>query len=195
MQISECQSMKDFHFNEKFFFNWLPMRVSLNQLNPMTAATIHSAHLPDIAGRPDLVRLVDHFYDKVRADEDLGNVFDQVAKVNWESHLPKLYDFWDTVIFRAGTFRGNPIAAHANLLASTDLGWPLFERWLELFRAAVAELFTGERAEHIVRCAEDMANVIFSRIHAVPDPRFDPARLTPEQKARYASYRSAEPAN
>ena len=156
----------------------------------MTASAIQPIQLPDIAGRPDLVRLVDHFYDKVRADEKLGNVFDQVAKVNWENHLPKLYDFWDTVIFRSGTFRGNPIAAHANLLASTDLGWPLFERWLELFRTAVAELFSGERAEHIVRCAEDMANVIYSRIHKVPDPKFEPASLTPEQKARYASYRN-----
>lgn len=151
-------------------------------------------YLSDITGRPDLVRLVDCFYAKVRADEGLGNVFDHVAKVNWESHLPKLYDFWDSVIFRAGTFRGNLIAAHANLLPLTDLDWPMFERWLELFRATVTELFFGERASHIVRCAEDMANVIYSKIHRVPDPRFDPARLTPEQKERYASFRNPLPA-
>ncbi len=145
--------------------------------------------LLDISGRPDLVRLVDAFYAKVRADESLGHVFDEVAKVHWESHLPKLYDFWDTVIFRAGTFRGNPIAAHANLIPLTGMGWPLFERWLELFRATVNELFAGERAGHIVRCAEDMAGVVYSRIHGVPNPRSDPALLTPEQRARYASYR------
>ncbi len=145
--------------------------------------------LPDIAGRPDIVSLVDHFYGKVQADEALSHVFDGVAQVHWESHLPKLYDFWDSVLFRAGTFRGNPIAAHAKLIPLTDMGWPLFERWLELFRTSVAELFAGERAGHIVRCAEDMANVIFSRIHGVKDPRFDPARLTAEQAAQYASYR------
>ena len=70
---------------------------------------------PDILGRPDIERLVNAFYIKVRADEPLGHVFDGVAKVNWETHLPKLYDFWDTVLFRAGTFRGNPIAAHMKL--------------------------------------------------------------------------------
>jgi truncated hemoglobin YjbI len=47
----------------------------------MTASAIQPIQLPDIASRPDLVRLVDHFYDKVRADENLGNVFDQVAKI------------------------------------------------------------------------------------------------------------------
>ncbi len=145
--------------------------------------------LPDITGRADLIRLVDAFYAKVRADKALGHVFDGVAKVHWETHLPKLYDFWDTVLFRAGTFRGNPIVAHANLIPAAGMEWPLFERWLELFRVTVVERFAGERAEHIVRCAEDMANVIFSRIHGVPDPRFDPANLTPEQRERYARYR------
>ena len=148
-----------------------------------------SPDLPDITGRADLVRLLDAFYAKVRADERLGHVFDGVARVHWETHLPKLYDFWDTVMFRAGTFRGNPIAAHANLVPSAGMDWPLFERWLHLFRETVAERFAGERAEHLVRCAEDMANVIFSRIHGVKDPRFDPGNLTPEQRERYARYR------
>lgn len=138
--------------------------------------------LPDITGRPDLVRLVDSFYEKVRADSQLSHVFDTVAKVDWDAHLPKLYDFWDSVLFRAGTFRGNPIAAHANLMPLTEMGWPLFERWLELFRLTVKELFAGERAAHIVRCAEDMAGLIYSRIHGTRDPRHDPDRLTPRSE-------------
>ncbi len=145
----------------------------------------------DILGRPDIITLVDAFYRKVRADGPLGHVFDGVAKVDWDTHLPKLYNFWDTVLFRAGTFRGNPLVVHANLLAETDMGWPLFERWLELFRQTVDELFAGENAIHIVRCAEDMARVIHSKIHALSNPRYDPTNLTPEQKARYASYRES----
>ena len=144
---------------------------------------------PDILGRPDLVTLVDAFYDKVRADDALGRVFHEVARVDWSTHLPKLHDFWDTVLFRAGTFRGDPVGVHAGLLAETDLPWPLFERWLELFRETVNERFTGENAGHIIRCAEDMARVIHSKIHAIPNPRLDPSLLTPEQRARYASYR------
>jgi hemoglobin len=155
----------------------------------MNTSQIPIQGLPDLVGHPDIVRLVDAFYAKVRADAPLGHVFDSVAKVNWETHLPKLYAFWDTVLFRAGTFRGNPLAAHLKLVEQTDMGWPLFERWLELFRATVDENFAGENAGHIVRCAEDMARVIHSKIHAIPDARMNPARLTPEQKARYANYR------
>ena len=153
----------------------------------MTAA----ATLPDLMDRDDVVVLVNRFYDRIREDGRLGPVFNEVAKVHWESHLPKMVDFWDTVLFRAGTFRGNPLAAHARLVPLTDMGRATFEHWLTLFRATVAELFEGANADHIVRCAEDMANVIYSKINGVPDPRFDPANLTDEQRARYAAYKES----
>lgn len=146
--------------------------------------------LPDITGRPDLVILVDRFYDRVRKDDRLGFVFDEVAQVDWARHLPKLYDFWDTVLFRANTFRGNLIGTHAQLIPAAGMDRELFEHWLTLFRQTIAENFEGPKAGHLLRCAEDMANVIYSKIHHVPDPRFDPAKLTPEQRARYANYRS-----
>lgn len=123
------------------------------------------SNLPDINGRSDLVRIVDAFYTKVRADEQLGEVFDGVAQVDWEVHLPKLYDFWDTVLFRAGSFKGNLIGVHLQLVPLVGMEWPLFERWLDLFRATVNERYSGERAEHMIRCAEDFANVIHSKIH------------------------------
>jgi hypothetical protein len=31
--------------------------------------------------------------------------------------------------------------------------------------------------------------VIYARINHVPDPRFDPASLTPEQRERYSRYK------
>lgn len=127
---------------------------------------------PDLIGREDIIRLVDHFYGKIRSDSDLGPIFDEIAKVNWETHLPKMYDFWDTVMFRSGTFRGNPLAAHAGLVPHIEMSMDRFNHWLDLFRNSVGELFEGENADHIVRCAEDMANVLYSKINDVPDPRF-----------------------
>lgn len=146
---------------------------------------------PDLLGRSDIIVLVNGFYKKVEADQSLSHIFNGIAKVDWDSHLPRLYDFWDTVIFRSGTFRGDPIGVHTKLLAGTRLDWPLFERWLELFRETLDEHFAGENAGHILRCAEDMARVIHSKIHRISNPRIHSDRLTPEQKTRYASYREA----
>lgn len=148
---------------------------------------------PDIEGRAEIEQLVNRFYTRVRADEVLGFIFDQVAKTNWDTHLPKMYAFWETVLFRSGGYTGNPIAAHAKLVPLTTMGRGQFDHWLKLFRETVDELFAGPKAEHIKNCAADMANVIYSRINDVPDPRFDPANLTPEQRERYAKYRPAAP--
>lgn len=145
---------------------------------------------PDIQGRAEIETLVNTFYERVRSDEVLGFIFDKVAQTNWEAHLPKMYAFWETVIFRSGGFTGNPIAAHAKLVPLTNMGREQFDRWLLLFRGTVDDLFAGEHVEHIKNCAEDMANVIHARINHVPDSRFDPANLTPEQRERYTRYKS-----
>jgi len=149
---------------------------------------------PDIRGRAEIEILVNTFYDRVRTDEVIGHIFDKVAQINWQAHLPKMYAFWETVLFRSGGYTGNPLASHAKLVPLTDMGRDKFDHWLTLFRGTVDDLFAGEKADHIKNCAEDMANVIYSRINSVPDPRFDPANLTPEQRERYAQYKS-QPTN
>lgn len=145
---------------------------------------------PDLEGRTGIVRLVNAFYERVRSDDLLGFIFDEVAGVDWDAHLPKMYAFWETVLFRSGGYTGNPLAAHAKLVPLTGMGKPQFDRWLELFRATVDDLYAGENAEHIKNCAADMAAVIHGKINQIPDPRTDPANLTPEQRARYAAYRA-----
>ena len=145
--------------------------------------------LPDLNGRPEIELLVNTFYERVRSDDLLGFIFNDVAQTNWAAHLPKMYSFWETVIFRSGGYTGNPLAAHAKLTPLTQMGKPQFDRWLKLFKGTVDDLFAGEHAEHIKSCATDMANVIHGKINAIPDPRFDPANLTPEQRARYEAYK------
>lgn len=147
--------------------------------------------LSDLAGRADIELLVNRFYQRVRTDNVLGFIFDKVAQTNWETHLPKMYSFWETVLFRSGGYTGNPLAAHAKLVPHTEMGRTQFDHWLKLFRETVDELFQGPNAEHIKSCAADMANVIYARINNVPDTRYDPANLTPEQSARYVKYRAA----
>ena len=154
----------------------------------MTAAPA----IRDLEGRAEIEELVNAFYTRVRGDEVLGFIFNDIAKTNWDTHLPKMYAFWETVMFRSGGFVGNPLAAHAKLVPLTEMGRAQFDHWLELFRETVDALFTGPKAEHIKNCAADMANVIYSRINQVPDPRFDPANLTPDQRERYAKYRAAD---
>jgi hemoglobin len=106
-------------------------------------------HAPtgDIDTREDVVRLVDAFYDRVRSDAVLGPIFDDVAQVDWATHLPRMYDFWEGVLFGAGTFKGNPLAVHRALAARAPLTSREFQRWLFLFHGTLDDLFAGVMAE------------------------------------------------
>lgn len=99
--------------------------------------------MTDISSRADIARLVDSFYDRIRADARLGPIFDDVAHVDWETHLPRMYTFWEAVLFGVPGFRGNPMAAHIAVDRQETLSADDFARWLALFHATVDDLFDG----------------------------------------------------
>lgn len=101
----------------------------------------------DIDSRQDIVRLVDTFYERVRGDAMLGPIFDDVARVDWATHLPRMYDFWEGVLFGAATFKGNPLAVHRDLATRAPLTAREFQRWLFLFHGTLDDLFVGAMAE------------------------------------------------
>ena len=94
---------------------------------------------------------MDAFYEQVRADDILGVIFDDVAHVDWERHLPKMYAFWESVLFGAPGFKGNPLAMHRELARHTPLTSVEFDRWLDRFHATLDSLFAGPMAEE-ARC-------------------------------------------
>ena len=121
----------------------------------------------DIASRADIVRLVDVFYERVRADDILGPIFDDVAQTDWDRHLPKMYDFWEAVLFSAPVFNGNPLAVHRELASRVPLGAPEFGRWLALFHQSVDTMFRGPRADDTKVRASRIATVM--RHHILAD--------------------------
>lgn len=96
-----------------------------------------------LEGRPQIILLVDSFYAKVRADELIGPIFNEQAQVNWEEHLPKLYSFWEDLLFGTANYHGRPFPPHLKF----NLKIEHFERWLSLFSQTVDDHFYGQKAE------------------------------------------------
>ncbi len=91
--------------------------------------------------RDDLARLVDRFYDTVRADALLGPVFN-AAIDDWDAHKATLVDFWSSVILGTGSYRGNPMAAHRpHPIIDAHFG-----HWLALWRQTTAEVLPPDHA-------------------------------------------------
>ncbi len=111
--------------------------------------------MKEIKGRAEVIELVDAFYNKVNEDPLLSPVFNQIAAVNWEAHLPKMYNFWESLLFGAHTYKGKPFDHHLQL----PLTARHFERWVELFNETLNERFTGEKAEEARMKATNIAGV------------------------------------
>jgi hemoglobin len=118
----------------------------------------------DISNRDDIQKLVLSFYDKVKQDEVIGYIFNDVAKVNWEKHLPVMYDFWENVLFGTGNYSGNPMATHTRLHEKTALSAEHFDRWKSIWTSTVEELFEGDIAELAKQRAVSIATVMHIKV-------------------------------
>ena len=59
--------------------------------------------LNDILRLEDVKILVDTFYGKIRQDDLLADIFNQIIQDNWSTHLEKMYRFWQTVLLSEHT--------------------------------------------------------------------------------------------
>src|SRR6188768_2110504 len=100
----------------------------------------------DIENRKGVEQLINSFYNKVKQDDLIGFIFNDVAKVNWEKHLPGMYDFWESIIFLNNKYYGNPMEVHMYLNHRVQLKKKHFKRWLNLLAETVDKLFEGKRA-------------------------------------------------
>jgi hemoglobin len=114
----------------------------------------------DIRNRKDIEKLVNAFYDKIKKDDTIGYLFNDVAKVNWELHLPKMYDFWENILFSSGNYNGSPMLIHKELHQKSTMNQNHFQHWNDLFSQTVDSLFKGIKANEIKERASNIAQVI-----------------------------------
>lgn len=123
--------------------------------------------LKEIKGEEEVKTMVDLFYDKVNKDDLLSPIFNEFANVDWEKHLPIMYNFWNTVLFGKGTYSGSPFPKHLSLPVEEKH----FERWVELFKLTIDENFTGEMAESVKLRAHSIAITFSSKIKMLKEQK------------------------
>ena len=119
----------------------------------------------DIKNRSDIEKLVTIFYRKVNEDAAINYFFNNVAKVNWEIHLPKMCDFFENILFSSGNYNGNPMQVHQELHKKSEVRAAHFQHWNALFDATVDELFEGAKAEEIKQRATNIAAAMMHTAH------------------------------
>ncbi|MBF4493923.1 group III truncated hemoglobin [Flavobacterium sp. MR2016-29] len=115
-----------------------------------------------IKNRTDVEFLVHQFYSKIRADEEIGFYFNTMIK-NWDAHLEKLTDFWETNLFAVKKYKGNPHAVHNEVDArfNGQITSNEFGIWLNYWFQTLEEYFEGENVEILKRRARKMGTFLF----------------------------------
>ena len=78
----------------------------------------------------------------------------------WEHHLPTMVRFWETLLFRTGTYQGASWPKHAVL----QVDQRHFERWLGHFIQTIHENFVGATAKMAEGYARSIADTFQRRM-------------------------------
>src|SRR3954462_12773903 len=124
--------------------------------------------LHDIESRADCEQLVRAFYGRALEDPIIGFIFVDVAKLDLESHVPRITSFWETILLGARSYAGGAFRPHAQLHAKVRLREGHFAQWLNLWCRTVDELFAGERAELAKAHAHRVAQAFLQRLQHLP---------------------------
>lgn len=121
--------------------------------------------------------LVDTFYERVRADAELGPIFNDAID-DWPEHLEKLSAFWSSVMLASGRYKGRPVPAHVKHLDRITPA--LFDRWLALWARTTEDMMSPGAAaalqEKAGRIAESLQLAMFFRLEDRPAPPAAPRR-------------------
>ena len=125
----------------------------------------------DIENREDIDLLMRIFYQKAMADEAIGYIFTDVARLDLQHHLPIIGDFWETLLFQTGVYQKhgrNPLMVHGELNEKEPLLPAHFDRWLEIFTGTIDEHFNGERSDFLKTRARMIGNRMLNFVSNVP---------------------------
>ena len=132
----------------------------------------------DLDGPDDGAELGRRCYADVAQDDLLGPMFNDVARVDWSEHLPKLTAFWCRFLFGLPGYEGNPFRAHLDVHAQVPFTPAHFHRWLDLFEETLALGWAGPNVERVTEMANRVAFVHGKQLTGEILDRAEPERVS-----------------
>ena len=118
----------------------------------------------DIQSRKDIDILVKHFYQKAMHDDVIGHFFSEVAKIDLAIHVPKISDFWESILLGRSKYKGNPMEKHIELHSNSPINEEHFVQWLALWNTSVSDLYEGPVADEALSRARQIAGLMQFKI-------------------------------
>ena len=126
-----------------------------------------TAPRPDLRDE-DLHDLLVEFYVRVAEDELLAPYF---AVVDMQAHMPRIVDFWSTLLFHTGRYSGNAFRPHLEMPGLTA---EHFSHWLAVLEATVDRRVAGPAAEQMKALGHRVAYSMQLRLGISPAAEYHP---------------------
>ncbi|QCK16731.1 group III truncated hemoglobin [Mangrovivirga cuniculi] len=118
----------------------------------------------DIKSREDIEKLVTAFYKSVLKDKTIGYFFTEVVKLDFDKHMPVMFDFWESVLLGGRNYSGNPMTPHFKINEKEPLKAAHFDRWLQLWEETIDYHFEGKKSEEAKTRAGQIAGLMKFKI-------------------------------
>jgi hemoglobin len=114
----------------------------------------------------DLEPLLVDFYAIATIDPLIGSYF---TGIDMSRHMPRIVDFWSTMLFNSGRFSGSAFLPHARMPGLTA---EHFQRWVEILESTVDSRFDGDNARLMKGLARRIAYGMQVRLGITPRLHF-----------------------
>jgi hemoglobin len=110
----------------------------------------------------DLHPLLVEFYRRIAGDALVAPYF---ADLDMSAHLPRIVDFWSTLLFRTGRYTGNAFRPHLEMPGLTG---EHFDRWLATLEATLDASYAGPNTDSMKSFAHRIAYSMQVRLGIFP---------------------------
>jgi hemoglobin len=117
----------------------------------MSSETVGASLYDRIGGRPQLDKLLKHFYADVRQHQEIGPIFNRQIE-DWPAHLDKIAGFWSGITGGPQLYKGGMPWKHVSL----GLEEKHFVAWLTLWRRNCKIYLPATEAEEMIGIAENI---------------------------------------
>ena len=129
-----------------------------------TFADRSSAERLDLSTRAEVHDLVVAFYREIMLDELLEPIFGEVAEVDWVTHIPKLIDYWCSILLDAPRDGGAVTKTHRDVHNLQPLQPEHCDRWYALWVQSVDRNWDGPNAERAKSYAASLMAGLAKRV-------------------------------
>lgn len=119
----------------------------------------------DISSRAAIESFILAFYEKVKQDETIGIIFTEIVQIHWESHIPVIVDFWETILLDNPVYQKNAMEVHYNLNHIFPLQKKHFDAWLYHFNSTIDKMYEGTKTELAKKRAAGIAAVMLFKMN------------------------------